>query len=104
MVRFGQERRASFLRCLSLGLGDDRRSMSGRGDVSLTIFIASVSCGESLTSVTNRFFHFRRPQGFRIAFDAAERNGGLAAFSIREVKRAAAEERERDQCSFADEQ
>ena len=34
------------------------RSVSGSGDVSLTIFIASVRGGESLASFVNRFFHF----------------------------------------------
>ena len=58
-----------------LGVGDDRRSASGSGDVSLAIFITSVSGNESLASFTNRFFHFSGPPGFRIAFDAAERNG-----------------------------
>ena len=73
--RFGRERRASCLPCLSLGLGDDRRSTSGSGDVSLTIIIASVSCRKSLASFTNRFFHFSGLPDFRMAFDAAERNG-----------------------------
>ena len=68
-VRFGRERRARRLPCLSFGLGDDRRSMSGGGNVSLAIFITSVSCNESLTSFTNRFFHFSRPPGFRMASD-----------------------------------
>ena len=55
-VKFGQKRRASRLPCLSLGHGDDRRSTSGNGDVTLTIFITSVSGSESLASFTNRFF------------------------------------------------
>ena len=46
-----------------------------RGDVSLAIFIASVSGSESLASFTNRTFHLSRPPGFRRAFVAAERNG-----------------------------
>ena len=76
-VRFGPERRASRLPCLSLGFGDERRSASGSGDVSLAIFIASVSGSESLVSFTNHLFHFSRPPGFRMAFDAAERNGNF---------------------------
>ena len=48
--------------------------MSGSGDVSLAIFIASVNSRESLACFTNRFFHFSRPPGFRVAFDATERN------------------------------
>ena len=34
-----------------------------------------MSGSESLTSFTNRSFHLSRTPGFRIAFDAAERNG-----------------------------
>ena len=60
--------------CLSLGLGNDKQSTLGSEDVSLAIFITSVSGSESLASFTNRIFHFSRPPGFRRAFDAAERN------------------------------
>ena len=74
-VGFGQKRRASRLPCLSLDLGKDRRGTSRSGDVSLAIFITSVSGSESLASFTNRFFHLSRPPGFRMLFDAAERNG-----------------------------
>ena len=74
-AKFGQERRASSLPCLSLDLGDDRRSTSGSGNVSLAIFITSVNDSKSLASFTNRFFLFSGPPGFRLAFDAAERNG-----------------------------
>ena len=73
-VRFRRERRASRLPCLHLGLGDDRRSTPGSGDVSLAIFITSVSGSESIESFTNRFFDFSRPPGFGMVFDAAERN------------------------------
>ena len=73
--RFGRERRASRLPCLSLGLGNDRRSASRSGDVNLAIFITSVSGSECLASFTNRCFLLSRPPGFRMAFDAAERNG-----------------------------
>ena len=69
-----RKRRASRLPCLSIGLGDDRRDMSGSGDGSLTIFITSVSACESLTSVTNRFFQLSGPPGLKLAFDAAKRN------------------------------
>ena len=75
-IGFGRERRASRLPCLSHG--DDRHSTPGSKDVSLAIFIASVSGSKSLTSFTNRFFHFSGPPGFRRAFDAAERNGGFS--------------------------
>ena len=74
-VRFGWKRRASRLPCLSLDLGDDWRGASRSGDVSLAIFITSVSGSESLASFTNHLFHFSRPPGFRMAFDATERNG-----------------------------
>ena len=57
-----------------LRLGDDRRGVSGGGDVSLAIFIASVSGSESIASFTNRIFHLCEPPGFRLAFDVAERN------------------------------
>ena len=93
-VRLGRERRASRLPCLSIGLGGNRRSTSRSGDVSLAIFITSVSGSESLTSFTNRFFHLSRPPGFRRAFDAAEGNGKYGPLGVREVKRAAAEERD----------
>ena len=53
----------------------DRRGAPRSGDVSLAIFITSVSGSKSLTSFTNCFFHLSRPPGFRRAFDAAERNG-----------------------------
>ena len=46
-VRFEGERRASRPPCLSLG--DDRRSTTESGDVSLAIFITSVSSSESLS-------------------------------------------------------
>ena len=72
-VRFGQKRRASGLPCRSLG--DDRRSASGSSDVSLVIFITSVSGSESFASFTNPFFHFSGPPGFRMVLDAAEKNG-----------------------------
>ena len=42
--------------------------------MSLAIFIAFVSCIESLASFTNRYIHFSRP-GFGMALDAAKRNG-----------------------------
>ena len=74
-VRFGRERRPSRLPCLRLGFGDDRRSTSGSGDVSLTIHTTSVSGSENLSSFTNRFFHFSGPPSLRLAFDAAKRNG-----------------------------
>ena len=73
-VTFRKEKRACRLTCLSLGLGDDKRGMSGSRDVSLTIFINFMSGSKSLTSFTNCFFHFSGPPGLRLAFDADERN------------------------------
>ena len=85
-VRFGRERRASRLSCLSLGLGDDRRNTSGSGDVSLAIFITSVSGSERLASFTNRFFHLSGLPGFRMAFDAAERNAKFGRIQCQRSK------------------
>ena len=76
--------------------------MLGSGDVSLTIVITSVSSSESLESFTNRFFHMSRPPGFRNTFDAVKRNGRFGRIRVREVKRAAAEEREIGENSFAE--
>ena len=70
-VRPRRKRRASLLPCLSLG--NDIRSTSGSGDISLAIFITSVNGSESFASFTT--FHLSRPPGFRRAFDASERNG-----------------------------
>ena len=58
-----------------LWLCDDRRGISGSRDVSLTIFITSMSGRKNLACFTYRFFHFSRPPGLRLTFDAAERNG-----------------------------
>ena len=44
-------------------------------DVSLAIFITFMNGSESVTLFTNRLFHFSGPPDFRMAFDAAERNG-----------------------------
>ena len=58
----------------SLGFGDDRQDMLGGRDVSLTIFIISMSSGKSLTSFVYCFFHFGKPPGLRLTFDASKRN------------------------------
>ena len=50
-VRFGRDRRASRLPCLSLG--NDRRISSRSRDVSLAIFITSVRASESVASFTS---------------------------------------------------
>ena len=52
----------------------------------MAIFITSVSGSESLASFTNRFFHLRRPPGFRMAFDAAERNGRFGCIQYQRAK------------------
>ena len=49
--------------------------MRGSRDVSLTIFI--IFYERQLTSFSYRFFHFSRPPGLRLTFDAAERNGNF---------------------------
>ena len=97
-VRFRREKEGSGLPCFSLGLGDDRQRTSGSGNVSLAVFITSVSGRESLTFLTNCYFHLSRSPGFRKGMK------DLAAFSVRNVKRAAAEEREKDEYSFAERQ
>ena len=56
----------------ALAMTDEARREGG--DVSLAIFITSVSGSESLTSFTNRTFYLSRSPGFWRAFDAAERN------------------------------
>ena len=57
-------------------------------------------------SFTNCFFLFSRPPGygFGLAFDASERlkMEDLAAFNVREVKTAAAVNKERDEYSSAE--
>ena len=74
-----------------LGLSDDRQRTWGSGDVSLAIFITSLSCSKILASFTSAGlqalgWRLMRPKGME----------DLAAFSVREVKRvAAAEEREK---------
>ena len=52
---------------------------------------------ESLTSFTNRFFHFRRPPGVRLRLMRSKGMEDWAAFRVRKVKRTAAEEREKDE-------
>ena len=100
-VRFGRERKASRLPCLSFGLGNDRRCTSGNGDVSLAIFITFVNGSKSLASFTNRFFHFSGTPGFKMAFMRPKEMEDLAAIGAREVKRVAAEERKREKNSSA---
>ena len=68
--------------------------MSGSGEVSLPTFITSMSGSKSLMSFAYRFFHFRRPSGLRLAFDATKRNEKLAAFSAKEVKQLHRKEKE----------
>ena len=57
---------------------------------------------EGLTSFTNRFFHLNGPPGFMVAFSAQKGLEDLAAFGVREVKRAAAAAEERDKYFFAE--
>ena len=99
-VRFGQERRASRLSCLILGFGDDRRSTSGSGDASLTIFFASGVAAKALplSLIASSISVDHYAIGWCLMQPKEMEN--LATFSIREVKRAAAEER--DEYSFAE--
>ena len=94
-----RKRRASRLPCVNLGFGDNRLGMSESRDVSLTIFITSMSGSESLTSFTDCIFHCSRPSSLKLAFDAAKGMEDLAALGVREMKRAAAAETERDEYS-----
>ena len=101
-LRLDLDERKEQLPCFSLDFGDDRRSTSRSGNVNLAIFITSMSGSESLrlsltassTSADHRALGWRlmRPKGME----------NLAAISVREVKRAAAEERERDEYSSAE--
>ena len=96
-VKFGKERIASRLPCLSFGLGDDRRSMSGSRDVSQTIFLTSVSGSKSLTSFTNRFFNFSIPPKFRMASDAAERGERFGRIQCQRSKDSSSSEINREE-------
>ena len=84
-VGFGRKRRASCFPCLSLVLGDNRRSTSGSGEVSLLIFIISVLCRESL-----RFL-----LGFIMTFDAAERNGRFGRIQCQRGKKSSSRGKKR---------
>ena len=87
-VRFGRER-ASHQPCHSLGLSNDRQSASGSGDVSLTIYIISMSSGKSLAHFTNHIFHFNRPPGLRGAFDAVESSGRFGRIQCQRSEKSA---------------
>ena len=67
--------------------------MWGSGDVSLTI--VSVSGGERLASFTKRFFYFSGPPGFRLAFDAPERNGRFCRIQCQKNKESSRAKRKR---------
>ena len=86
--------------CLSLDFENDRRSTSGREDVSLAIFIISVSGSESLASFTNRFFHFSGPPGFRMVFDAAERNGRFGCIQCQRSEESSSRRKRKRQVFF----
>ena len=61
--------------------------MSKKRDVTLTIFITSISGSKTFTSLTERFFFFRRPPGLDLAGTLPTRIKDLTVFSAREVKR-----------------
>ena len=69
---------------LALAMTDEARRDA---DISLAIFITSVSGSESLASFTNHSFHLIRPPGFRIGFDAAERNGRFGRIQCQRGKK-----------------
>ena len=71
---------------LTLAMTDEVRQWRS-GDVSLAIFITSVSGSESLASFTNRTFHLSRSPGFRMAFDAIERNGRFGRIQCQRGKK-----------------
>ena len=56
-------------------------------DVSLAIFITSMSDGKSVTFFSYRFILFSRPPDFRLAFDAAERNEKFGRIQYQRSKR-----------------
>ena len=74
-------------------------STSGSGDVSLAIFITSVSGSESLASFTNRFY-FSGPPGFKMAFDAAERNGRFGRIQCQRGKKSSSSRAKRKRRVF----
>ena len=45
-----------------------------------------MSSSKSLTCFTNRFYHFSRPPGLRLACDAAERNGNFGGIQCQRSK------------------
>ena len=61
--------------------------MSVSRDASLTIFITSMSGSKSLGSITNHFFHFRKPPDLRLAFAQLKGIETLVAFNASEVKK-----------------
>ena len=73
------ERKANRLPCLRLGLGDNRRRTSGSRDVSFTSF--------------NRIFYFSGSPALEWRLMRPKRVEDLAAFSVRDVERAAAAEK-----------
>ena len=85
--------------CFSLGFDDDRRGILRSADVSLTMYIISISGSKSLTSFTNCFFLFRRPLGLRLAFDAVERNEKSGCIQCQRSKESSSRGKERDEYS-----
>ena len=101
-VRFDEreEQIACYASALTLAMTDEaRREAEMSAWQSSSLLLAG---SKSLSSFTNRFFHFSGPSGFRLVFDRPKRMEDLAAFSAREVKRAAAEQREKDKYSSAE--
>ena len=65
------------------------------------IFISSVRGSKALMSFVYCFFQFRRPLGLSRRLTPPKKMENLAAVSAREEYKAAAEERERNEYSFA---
>ena len=80
-----------------LGLSNDKRGMSGDRDVSLTVFITSMSDSKSLTYFAYRFFYFRRLPSLRLAFDTAKRNGRFDLLQCRRSKESSSRKKEKDE-------
>ena len=52
-----------------------------------------MSGSKSFTSFTNRFFHFSRPPGLRLAFEAAERNGKFGRIQCQRSEESSSKEK-----------
>ena len=76
--------------CLICGFGNDAPDISRGGNVSLSLFVTSVSGSKSFASFSNHFFNFVKPPGLELALDVAKRKG---RFCVKEIKSTTAEEK-----------